>query len=156
MDRNTKEIKLNKFFAGVSESVIDTHFKPECFKEVKEGDIFYHSGDSTDSLYLLLRGEVKIKFPSRNNISSKIFNDFFGEKELIDKTSRISSAVANSKCLLYLIDEKTFDDLLSESEIIKNNIDNYGDVEIHETESVSNSGINLTDSYAQTSFTAID
>ena len=156
MDRNTKEIKLNKFFAGVSESVIDTHFKPECFKEVKEGDIFYHSGDSTDSLYLLLRGEVKIKFPSRNNISSKIFNDFFGEKELIDKTSRISSAVANSKCLLYLIDEKTFDDLLSESEIIKNNIDNYGDVEIHETESVSNSGINLTNSSEPTSFTAID
>ena len=121
MDRNTKEIKLNKFFSGVSESVIDTHFKPECFKEVKEGDIFYHSGDSTDSLYLLLRGEVKIKFPFHNYISTKIFNEFFGEKELKDGTRRISSAIANSKCLLYIIDENTFNALFSKSEIIRNN-----------------------------------
>jgi signal transduction histidine kinase len=145
MYRNFKEIKLNKFFAGVNESVIDTHFKPECFKDVNEGDILYQSGDSADYLYLLLRGDVKIKFPSRNYISSKIFNDFFGEKELIEDSRRISSAIANSKCLLYLIDEKTFNALLSKSEIIKNNIDNYGNVEIPETEMASNTEIKFTD-----------
>jgi len=106
--RNTKEIKLNKFFAGVNESVINTLFKPEYFKDMKEGEIIYQSGDDADYLYLLLRGDVKIKFPSRHYISKKIFNDFFGEKELIEKTRRISSAVANSKCLLYLIDKKIF------------------------------------------------
>ena len=154
MYRNTKEIKLNKFFAGVSESVLDTHFKPECFKDVNQGDILYQSGDSADYLYLLLRGDVKIKFPSHNYISSKIFNDFFGEKELIDEGRRISSAVANSNCLLYVIDEETFNALLSKSGIIKNNIDNYGDVKIHEAESVSNSEINFTDNSEPISFTA--
>ena len=145
MYRNFKEIKLNKFFAGVNESLIDTHFKPECFKDVNDGDILYQSGDSAEYLYLLLRGDVKIKFPSSNYISTKIFNDFFGEKELIDESRRVSSAIANSKCLLYLIDEKTFNALLSKSEMIKNNMDNYSDVEISEAESVSDSENRITE-----------
>ncbi|MCH8032660.1 MAG: GAF domain-containing protein [Bacteroidetes bacterium] len=152
--RNTKEIKLNKFFAGVNDSVINTLFKPEYFKDVIEGDIIFETGDSADSLYLLLRGDVKIKFPSSHYISNKIFNNFFGEKELIEKTRRISSAVANSKCLLYLIDEKIFDALLSKSEVIKNNIDNYGEVELPEAESVSTGGIKLTDAAKPISFRA--
>lgn len=143
---NTKEIKLNKFFNGVNDSVIDTLFKPKYFKDVKEGEIIYQSGDSADCLYILLRGDVKIKFHSPHHKSDKIFNDFFGEKELIEKTRRISSAIANSKCLLYLIDEKIFDSLISKSEVIKNNIDNYGEVELSETESVFSSEIKSTDS----------
>ncbi len=142
---NTKEIKLNKFFTGVNDSVINTLFKPKYFKDVKEGEIIYQSGDSADSLYILVRGDVKIKFHSPNYMSDKIFNDFFGEKELIEKTPRISSAVANSKCLLYLIDEKIFDALISKSEVIQNNIDSYGEVELSETESVSNNEIKSTD-----------
>lgn len=151
---NTKEIKLNKFFTGVNDSVINTLFKPKYFKDVKEGEIIYQSGDSADCLYILLLGDVKIKFHSSNYISDKIFNDFFGEKELIEKTRRISSAVANSKCLLYLIDEKIFDDLLSKSEVIKNNIDNYGEVELPEAGPVSNNGIKLTDAAMPISFRA--
>ncbi|MCH7773699.1 MAG: cyclic nucleotide-binding domain-containing protein, partial [Bacteroidetes bacterium] len=152
--RNIKEIRLNKFFAGVNESVINTLFKPEYFKDVNEGEIIFETGDSADCLYLLIRGDVKIKFPSRHYLSNKIFNDFFGEKELIEKTRRISSAVANSKCLLYLIDEKIFDALLSKSEVIKNNIDNYGEVELPEAESVSNGGIKFTDTSKPISFRA--
>ena len=152
MYRNFKEIILNKFFAGVNESVIDAHFKPECFKDVIEGDILYQTGDSADSLYLLLRGEVKIKFPSHNYISSKIFNEFFGEKELIDGGRRISSAIANSNCLLYLIDEDTFNTLLSKSEIIRSNLDYYGDVKIPEIKPGSNSDIKFTDSSNPISF----
>jgi signal transduction histidine kinase len=142
---NTKEIKLNKFFTDVNDSVINTLFKPKYFKDVKEGEIIYQPGDSADYLYILLRGDVKIKFNSPHYKSDKIFNDFFGEKELIEKTRRISSAVANSKCLFYLINKKKFDTLLSKSEIIKNNINNFGEVEFSGTESFSDSEIKSTD-----------
>ena len=151
---NTKEIKLNKFFTGVNDSVINTLFKLNYFKDVKEGEIIYRSGDSADCLYILLRGDVKIKFHSLHYMSNKIFNDFFGEKELIEKTRRISTAVANSKCLLYLIDEKIFDALLSKSEVIKNNINIYGEVDLPEAGSVSNSGMKLTDAAKPISFRA--
>ena len=152
--RNIKEIRLNKFFAGVNESVINTLFKPEYFKDVNEGEIIFETGDSADCLYLLIRGDVKIKFPSLHYKSSKIFNDFFGEKELIERDHRISSAIANSKCLLYSIDKKIFDALLSKSEVFKNNIDNYGEVELPEAESVSTSEIKLADAAKPISFKA--
>jgi signal transduction histidine kinase len=154
INRNIKEIKLNKFFAGVNDSVINSIFKPEYFKTVSEGDIIYQTGDEAEHLYLLLRGDVKIKFPSHHYISNKIFNDFFGEKELMEKTLRISSAVANSKCLLFLIDKKNFEKLVAKSPATKNNIETYGDIELPESESVTNGRIDLTETAKPISFRA--
>ncbi|MEJ2196867.1 MAG: cyclic nucleotide-binding domain-containing protein, partial [Ignavibacteriaceae bacterium] len=94
---------MNKLFTDMDDSVITSIYKPENFKEVNEGTIIYRAGDRSNELFLLLRGDVKIKFPSHNYISRKLFNDFFGEKELYDHTRRNSSAVANSKCLLYTL-----------------------------------------------------
>jgi signal transduction histidine kinase len=101
----------------------------------------------------LLSGDVKIKFPAHNYISNKIFNDFFGEKELCDKTRRNSSAVANSKCLLYTIEQKVFEMLLTKSQTIEKNIKSLGEVELPEMESVSSS-INLGNSDKPISFKA--
>lgn len=154
INRNNKEIKLNKFFAGVNDSVIDTIFKPEYFKNVSEGDIIYQTGDDADHIYLLLRGDVKIKYPSHHYISNKIFNDFFGEKELIDKTRRISSAVANSKCLLYLIEKNAFEKLVAKAPATKNNIETYGDIELPVSEAVANGRIDLTETAKPVSFRA--
>ena len=78
---NTEELKLNKFFTDVNDTVIDSVFKSENLKAVNEGDVIYKTGDNSNELFLLLRGEVKLKFPSNNYISNKVFNDFFGEKE---------------------------------------------------------------------------
>ena len=97
--RKIEEFKMNKFFTDVKEAVIDSIYKPDNFKEVKEGDVIYKTSDHSNELFLLLRGEVKIKFPSHNYISNKVFNDFFGEKELSDNTRRHSSAIANNNCL---------------------------------------------------------
>ena len=152
--RNTKELKLNKLFAGVDESVVNSVFKPEYFKNVKEGEVIYQTGDDADHLYLLLRGDVKIKFPSHNYISNKIFNDFFGEKEIFDKTSRNSSAVANSKCLLFLISKNIYETLLTESPAVKKNIDTYGEIELPEAELVANGNLNLSHKDKPISFRA--
>ena len=86
--KGSKELNLNKFFTDVNQSVIESIYKPDNFKQVNEGDVIYRTGDHSNEMYLLLRGDVKIKFPSNNYISNKIFNDFFGEKELYDKTRR--------------------------------------------------------------------
>ena len=87
--RNTKEIVVNKLFADVTDSVISFFFKQESFSGLKEGEVIYQAGDESKYLYLLLRGEVKIKYPKANYVSNKNFNDFFGEKEIIDETRRI-------------------------------------------------------------------
>ena len=152
--RNTKEIKLNKFFAGVDTAYIDSLFKQEKFKEVNEGAIIYQTGDEADCLYLLLRGDVKIKFLPHNYISNKIFNDFFGEKEIFDNTRRNSSAVANSKCLLYMVDKSLLEDLVKKSPEVKGNIDLYGELDLPEMEIVTNERLNIANKDKPISFKA--
>lgn len=153
--RNFKELQLNKLFADIDESVITSIYKPENFKEVNEGTIIYRAGDRSNELFLLLRGDVKIKFPSHNYISRRLFNDFFGEKELYDHTRRNSSAVANSKCLLYTIPIHIFETLISKSETIKKNIETLGELKIPEVSSTGKSRIDLTKSVKPRLFKAI-
>jgi CRP-like cAMP-binding protein len=153
--RNNKELKLNKFFTDVNETVINSIYKPENFKEVNEGDVIYKAGETSEELYLLLRGDVKIKFPSHNYISNKVFNEFFGEKELFDKTRRNSSAVANNKCLLYRVQKHIFETLISKSKTIKKNIETFGEIKIPEVNTATKSRIDLAKSIKPRLFRAI-
>ncbi|MCH7770836.1 MAG: cyclic nucleotide-binding domain-containing protein [Bacteroidetes bacterium] len=109
---------MNKIFSGVSDSEIDSLINPNNLLHINEGDVIYQTGDDTNELYLLLRGNVKIKFPSHNYISNKIFNDFFGEKELFENTRRNSSAVAINNCLLYLVKKSDLESFFSKSHSI--------------------------------------
>jgi signal transduction histidine kinase len=150
--RSSKEIKLNKLFAGVEASIVDSLLNTENFKEFNEGEVIYRSGDESNYIYLLLRGDVKIKFLPHNYISNKIFNDFFGEKEIFDKTRRNSSAVADSKCLLYLIEKANLEKLLNKTTLIKSNIDLYGELDLPEIELVTNDRLNIANKDKPISF----
>jgi len=150
--RSAKEIKLNKLFAGVDASIVDSLFSADNFMELNEGEIIYRTGDESNYIYLLLRGDVKIKFLPHNYISNKIFNDFFGEKEIFDKTRRNSSAVADSKCLLYLIESANLEKLLNRTPVIKNNIDLYGELDLPEIELVTNDRLNIANKDKPISF----
>ncbi|MBT8385794.1 MAG: cyclic nucleotide-binding domain-containing protein [Ignavibacteria bacterium] len=129
-NRNIKEIKVNKLLTGVSEALILSFFNPENFASLKEGEIIYQSGDESKYLYFLLRGDVKIKYPRANYVSNKDFNDFFGEKEIVDETRRISSAVANSNCLLYKLEKNLFRKLISKNPTLNSNLENYGEIHL--------------------------
>jgi len=130
IDKNIKEIRMNKIFSDLSDSEIDSLINPDNLLHINEGDVIYQTGDDTNELYLLLRGNVKIKFPSHNYISNKIFNDFFGEKELFENTRRNSSAVAINNCLLYLLKKNDLESFLAKSPAINKNIETLGELKI--------------------------
>jgi signal transduction histidine kinase/CRP-like cAMP-binding protein len=153
--KNIEELKLNKLFTDVNEKVINSIYKPDNFKTVKEGDVIYRTGDHSIELFLLLRGEVKIKFPSHNYKSNKVFNDFFGEKELFDKTLRNSSAVAINNCLLYIIKKHILETLVNKSITIKKNIEIFGEMKIPEVTPTEKSRIDLSKSMKPRLFRAI-
>ena len=153
-NRNIKEITVNKLFAGVSETLILSFFKQESFSGIKEGEIIYQAGDESKYLYLLLRGDVKIKYPRANYVSNKDFNDFFGEKEIVDETRRISSAVANSNCLIYKIEKKLFRKLISRNPTLNSNLENYGEINLPETTSNGKPTFNFNGASKPVSFRA--
>ena len=96
-------LKKNQLFNGISDARLALYIKPKNFNKVKDGEILYSPGDLTTKLYLMVEGEVKIKFNKEKTIEFKILFDFFGETEILDRTERFSSAVANKNCVLYLM-----------------------------------------------------
>ena len=130
--RSTRDIRNNKLFSGVKESSLNSFFDQKELREVREGDIIYKTGDPGNALYLIVKGEVKLKFPSHSHVTSKILNDFFGEKELHDETRRISSAMAFSRVVYYKIDKSTLQNIFKKNPAIEENFKKYGEFKLPE------------------------
>jgi CRP-like cAMP-binding protein len=120
--KTIQDIKNNKLFTGIKNSVLSTFFDQKEIKEAKEGEVIYKTGDQSNALYLIIKGDIRVKFSSNNYLSNRIFNDFFGEKELIDETRRISSAVAFSKLTYYRLDKAVFKNIVAKNPAIGNNL----------------------------------
>ncbi|HZW38285.1 MAG TPA: cyclic nucleotide-binding domain-containing protein [Ignavibacteriaceae bacterium] len=92
----------NSLFKNVDTARLKVRYSPKGVLPVREGDIVFQKGDEADFIYLVIEGEIKVKindkFPVIKNYKK---GDFFGEKEIIEKTNRISSAVAEINTLLY-------------------------------------------------------
>ncbi|QQS36517.1 MAG: cyclic nucleotide-binding domain-containing protein [Ignavibacteriales bacterium] len=115
-NKNSAAVKKNKLFKGVSEEELKLKFNPQNFLELKEGEIIYQKGEESNLIYLILEGEVKIKFiwtQEQRGVIRKYRDEFFGDDELLAKCSRRSSAVAMTDCLLYTISRKELEYLSS-------------------------------------------
>src|SRR4030042_6825834 len=123
MDINPKIVYSNRLFKNVLPGDIRLNIQSKNFLEVGEGDIIYKADDDSDSLYLLIKGQVKIKFYGRFKDSSILFksdNDFFGESEIFEKIPRKSTAMAVDQSLLYVINGKELEELTQNETIYKN------------------------------------
>jgi signal transduction histidine kinase len=127
-----KEFTQNKLFSGLPNTFPASIFNPKSLITKREGDIIYKTGDESASVYLLLKGEVRVKYSSNNYVSNKKFNDFFGEKEIVDDTRRISSAVAFTNVIYYQMDTGTLKKLITKNQQVKNNITSLGELDLPE------------------------
>ena len=130
--RSILDIKNNKLFYGVKESVLTSFFDQKEIKEAREGAIIYRTGNEGNAIFLIIRGEVRIKFSANNYVINRIFNDFFGEKEFVDGTKRISSALAFSNLIYYRIDKTVFNKLVTKNPIINENLRKHGEIKLPE------------------------
>jgi len=117
-------LKTNGLFKGISESVLKPYLKPKHFFEVKEGEIIYACGDETSELFLIVEGEVKVKFScnGESNVEHKYLSDFFGEDEILKGSERTSSAIANTDCILFRIRSSELKQLSSSNKKIADNL----------------------------------
>ncbi|MGB5288135.1 MAG: cyclic nucleotide-binding domain-containing protein, partial [Ignavibacteriaceae bacterium] len=124
-----KLVKTNEMFKAVPESFLKSFIKPKNFVFVKEGSLIYSFDDESNDFYLIVEGEVKMKFCDQNNIERRYLLDFFGEKEILDGSNRASFVIAEKDCTLYKIDAETFKDLMVTNETIADNINKVGKLE---------------------------
>jgi CRP-like cAMP-binding protein len=116
-----KLIKSNALFNSVPESFLKSFIKPKNFFTAKEGTLIYSFDDESKEIYLIIEGEVKIKFCDNRSITYKYSSDIFGEKEILEKTKRVSFAITNKVCKLYRIEAEELDSLSKENGAILNN-----------------------------------
>ena len=127
MSQNKDSVLItgNKLFAGISEAELKINFSSKNLTAIKEGEVIFQNGGSSEEIYLLVDGEVKIKFPNPAGapiIGTKTKNDFFGEKEFIEKTPRKSSAVAETNCLIFVINRSEYLEIIAQNPVVKNNL----------------------------------
>jgi len=118
-------IKTNRLFHRVAESDIKLNASVKDFRNYDDGEIIFQTGDSADTIFLLIEGEVKIKHSHAvdgQRVFEKGKDDFFGETEFLAQTQRASSAVANKPCRCYLLKRKDLNDLLSSNRAILGNL----------------------------------
>jgi signal transduction histidine kinase/CRP-like cAMP-binding protein len=130
--RSIQDIKNNKLFSGVNESVLTSFFDQKEIKEAREGALIYKTGNESNAIFLIIRGEVRIKFSANNYFINRMFNDFFGEKEFVEETKRISSALAFSNLTYYRIDKNVFNKLIAKYPTINENLRKYGEIKLHD------------------------
>lgn len=125
---NVKSVLRNNLFKGVPDYFIKKFYNLRNFKIVKEGTIIYSPDDESNYLYLIVQGEVKIKYSKQKQLINKYLYDFFGETEIRTSTKRISSSVAITDCILYLISFDELHALCSGNLTISKNLKNISDI----------------------------
>jgi len=124
-NKNLSILTSNLLFKGIDDSVVSPLFNSKNFQAEKEGELIFQAGDESQWLYLILQGEVKLKYfgtKGSNASFRRSKNQFFGEREIIDRTTRISSAVADTDCIFYLINKEEIYQLAGKHKIILKNL----------------------------------
>ena len=133
-DKNNSELDSNILFEGVNQELPQSFANPKNSIGKKEGAVIYQKGDLAEYLYLLIEGTVKLKFtePDGTNIYiNKSANSFFGELELLGKTQRKSSAVADTDCKLYTLNLNELKILVKKDKLILTNLYNHKTFDIN-------------------------
>jgi len=54
--KTIQDIKNNKLFSGIKDSVLTSFFDQKEIKEAREGEIIYKTGDQSNALYIIIKG----------------------------------------------------------------------------------------------------
>lgn len=91
-------------------------------KSYGPGDVIFRSGDTTDNVFFIRQGIVKIILRidehRTHHLASFGRGDFFGDMAFVDHEQRSADAVAETDCELYSLSRSRFDQLLEEDPAI--------------------------------------
>lgn len=136
IERNINLILSNKLFTDCKDKVYTYNLSSRNFTDYREGDVIFQAGDTSNFIYLVISGKVKLKLKNINRVLVKSNDEFFGDDEITIGTTRFSSAVALNDCVLYRIDKDAFQKLLSTERQILINIESSKKLEIKDTEEI--------------------
>ena len=118
-------LKNNSLFKDINLTNISLEDLNLKIIHLDEGEVLYKNGDSAFSIYLVLEGEINLlKKKSFSKTSTEILspNEFFGQTEFFQNSSRKSTALAIRDTKLAEISKEILDTLLIQHNGIFNNL----------------------------------
>ncbi len=118
-------LSRNKLLKNVEINKIDLRNIRGKLITIGEGEILYREGDRADGIFLVVSGEINLlKKRLLGKSKSFIFNedDFFGQEEYLEETSRTSTAVALRDSYLIFLSKDELDLLIRQNGNILNNL----------------------------------
>ncbi|MGK9475559.1 ATP-binding protein [Melioribacter sp. OK-6-Me] len=118
-------LSRNKLLKNVDISKIEADKIRGKLFTVNEGESIYREGEPADAVYLIISGKVNlIKKKLLGKSKAYIFeeNEFFGQDEILEGTSRTAVAIALSDSYLIALSKEEIDYLLQIDENIKINL----------------------------------
>jgi len=97
---------------------------------INQGELLYRAGDRSNSLFLIVKGEVNLISSQFDSLNSSIIyseNDFLGVKEFISNLTRNESAIAISNTYLVKLSKLEVDELIKQNDEILTNINTFFD-----------------------------
>ncbi len=124
--KNFAIIKANRLFAGTAPKTKINISNKELLS-AGSGTLIYKQNDDADSVYLVIQGEIKLEIKGifkKPVIVTKTANDFFGEKEYLERVNRKGNAVASTDCQLCVLKKDKLDNLIAQDKRVFANL--YG------------------------------
>lgn len=114
------------FLVGLSEgerSEVQKHF---IFRDFQRNEIILHEADASNSLYLILSGELKavqISADGKEHILAiHKKGDFFGDMALLDGKTAPATVVALKDCRICLITKAIFSNIIMKNQVVVDGI----------------------------------
>jgi CRP/FNR family transcriptional regulator, cyclic AMP receptor protein len=104
-------LKSLPIFADTPENVLADLAPLMQDMELEEGTVIFEEGDFGDSMYIIYQGEIKI-YKANTTLAVLKEKEVFGELSLLDAESRSASALANTDCYIFKIDQEPFFELI--------------------------------------------
>jgi CRP/FNR family transcriptional regulator, anaerobic regulatory protein len=105
-------ISLVPIFQGLQEDEIQVIQKVTQIKEYQKGECIFREGESSETLYLISEGLIKITKVAedgKEQIVRLLFpGDFFGQSAMLQTENHYANAVAINDTLIYMIHKQDF------------------------------------------------
>lgn len=105
-------------FSGLTDVELEAIHKNAVTRSFPRNTIVIHEGDASDSLYVIISGEVKVYLSDEQGkeiiINTQGPEEYFGEMALIDDNVRSASVMTTKKSSLYIISKRDFKVVLAD------------------------------------------
>lgn len=116
---------LKSLFGDLSDDKIDEIYSKLVEYKTKVGEVIFEEGDSSDSMYIITRGAVKVVMNHEGTVMELAVlkeGNYFGEVALLSGKSRTASVICSENSTFFILEKREFKALNNKYPMLRENL----------------------------------